>query len=83
VAVGAAIFVDMASRLNGTAGAAQVVAYVLHRSGLLEPERHRVTRSRHAGVKRSCHQSVWVCRPSCRRHAGSLDCLVRRDEEES
>jgi putative Mg2+ transporter-C (MgtC) family protein len=35
VAVGAAIFVDMASRLNGNVGAAQVVAYVVSGVGFL------------------------------------------------
>ncbi|HEV3020732.1 MAG TPA: MgtC/SapB family protein [Burkholderiaceae bacterium] len=35
VAVGAAIFVDMASRLNGSAGATQVVAYVVSGVGFL------------------------------------------------
>lgn len=35
VAVGAAIFVDMASRLNGNTGAAQVVAYVVSGVGFL------------------------------------------------
>jgi putative Mg2+ transporter-C (MgtC) family protein len=35
VAVGAAIFVDMAGRLNGSAGAAQVVAYVVSGVGFL------------------------------------------------
>ncbi|MDP9123630.1 MAG: MgtC/SapB family protein [Pseudomonadota bacterium] len=35
VAVGAALFVDMASRLNGNAGAAQVVAYVVSGVGFL------------------------------------------------
>ena len=35
VAVGAAIFVDMASRLNGSIGAAQVVAYVVSGVGFL------------------------------------------------
>jgi len=35
VAVGAAIFVDMASRLNGNVGTVQVVAYVVSRVGCL------------------------------------------------